>query len=927
MKGKKKIVRTLSIILTLIMLISVLEPVNIFATETTNYEDVDLSKKDKKIDEYESVISTEEDLAKEELKTAILDMDSVPEAVYTDFSEEIKHVKRLYKQETDLNSIIFQNRDETKTMYNFTEPIKYIDENGNVKDKSNKISTINFKNKEFKNLQNFKYVNNDNDIKTYFPQVLSKDSSVLLDFYEQNIIMSPYKAEWKDFKIFLFDEKENQDLIDIEDEIEFELTDIKNEIEVDETLKELILINAMDSVAKKKTFTYDSDVSNKIKIEKDSIEYCGVFGDDTALRYSTQFNGLKEEVVLESYTGVNSFSFNIKTNGLALIEFENSYYLENPLTGEKIVKIGDIIIFDNVGEFGIGFMESEIIRDDFEYILTIVVDENYLTDKSRVWPVTIDPSFDIIVSGSGTSKTIQDVPIYSLLSPSISSGANELNIVGYVGNSLNGTPYGVGRTLMKFPGLINNDIFKGLNERITNISLKIRNGTGNSNSTQIMAFYYTGNSWNENTAKCSNISWYGHGAEITRQTITSAGWYTFNLTSAKDSWLNNSVNADKGIMFINTSETNGDLRKSLESTESSNKPYITVTWSNSIATGITSGQNYYIVNRNSRKVLEVWNKQTGNYSNVVQNQFAGGSNENQKWKITYLSHGYYTIRPTHNLAGALDVETSNGQLGANADTYNIGTTEPTNTGTYWYAQWMITECGTDSYYGKKYYKISSLCSNNLQVLTVQDASEDNGANVFQFDYNKTQNDEWYIIPASNYDNINSPSGDNSIFSYYSSNYSQTNCFGYAMGTSGGFKTPLWGLLPPNDPYDANLPGYFLARINYDINPMYKEIKTTFAMPARGLSSGLINGDLTVMAVKMNSNRVGDFHIMKLMSDGKWTHKMGSYTGIMKFKNSITTPWKNEAWDLLGGWDPSSYSYSGFTFYIYYSNTHPISYYF
>ena len=40
------------------------------------------------------------------------------------------HVKRFRAQETDLNSIIFQNRDGTKTMYYFAYPVKYTDELG-----------------------------------------------------------------------------------------------------------------------------------------------------------------------------------------------------------------------------------------------------------------------------------------------------------------------------------------------------------------------------------------------------------------------------------------------------------------------------------------------------------------------------------------------------------------------------------------------------------------------------------------------------------------------------------------------------------------------------------------------------------------------------------------------------------------------------
>ena len=44
----------------------------------------------------------------------------------------------------------------------------------------------------------------------------------------------------------------------------------------------------------------------------------------------------------------------------------------------------------------------DTVVQDEEYMITITVDESYLSDPERIWPVYVDPT--ISVSGSGTSS-------------------------------------------------------------------------------------------------------------------------------------------------------------------------------------------------------------------------------------------------------------------------------------------------------------------------------------------------------------------------------------------------------------------------------------------------------------------------------------------------------------------------------------------
>ena len=149
----------------------------------------------------------------------------------------------------------------------------------------------------------------------------------------------------------------------------------------------------------------------------------------------------------------------------------------------------------------------------------------------------------------------------------------------------------------------------------------------------------------------------------------------------------------------------------------------------STSRSIDDGQ-YYIRNNNSGKYLDVANSGSSG-ANVNQWDFHSG--KNQKWSINYLNNGYYVIQPAHNNNLALDVYNNYDYNGSNIDVqtapYNYSSI-PDN------MQWKIIPCSDGI------YRIASKCSYNDKVLTVQDASMDNGANVIQYKYNETQNDEW-----------------------------------------------------------------------------------------------------------------------------------------------------------------------------------------
>lgn len=549
-KRKRKQIgkRIVALLLMATMCITMLPGMAVFAEETEIKQELtEQSELWQPSDEQEK-LSCEGDLSLDELKTAELASSDTPEIVSEEDIKEKGHVNRLWEQEDDLNSIVFQNRDGTKTMYYYNYPVKYKDESGKIKDKSNKISQT----------ADGDYTNAQNDINTYFPKKLNKNKGVELKFGEYNVELSPE-------------------------------------------------INGNSGASRQTGHNKNFD-------QTEYVQYPDVFDKGIALRYTPTFEGYKEDIILNEYTEINEFTFRLRTDGLSMVSNNGSYFLSDPITGEIMAEIGELYVYDskpyevpevNLNDVVINpkdetqlneVLESvseekteqenteaktyahryavETVKQDSEYLITIVVDKEYLRDSERVWPVYVDPT--ISASGSGSSKTIQDAAIYNGR-PTTAHGGTGYTYAnaGYIGNG-----YGVGRVLMKFPGLSTNSTYKNLTaDQITELELHIYEGSGSNNASCIGLYQFNGAQWDETTATCKNTGFGSVINNFTSKYINSSGWQTFDLTNMVEIWKNDSVALNKGIMLKNlSSESSYSYSKHFNTTESDTKPYLTFSY-------------------------------------------------------------------------------------------------------------------------------------------------------------------------------------------------------------------------------------------------------------------------------------------------------------------------------------------------------------
>ena len=499
-----------------------------------------------------------ERITSEQLQTMVLPDEDRPEAVEAYLVEQKGHVLRLREEETNHNTVVFQNRDGNKTMYYFDQPVKYVDENGDIKDKKTTVTSVIDK-AEYS--ADYGFVTSDNDIKTYFPKKLGNNKGVILEHQDAKIEVAP-------------------------------LSSSKNV--------------STDSTAQKKQKQIDSQIS-------DSVEYNKAFGNNTLLKYTPTLNGFKEDIILTSYTGENRFSFKIKTNGLSLVCEDGVYYLVDPITDEKVMQVGNIIVYDssmipnttpstpdlnpvkpepeelteeekNALYFPEGpsdpvyehYYQLETVKESEEYILTIVVDEDYLNCEDTVYPVTIDPSLTVVGS------TFEDVTIYTNYTSN--QGASLNMFVGDYTARYGGTK-GVARALIRFPGLFSNSTFASLTpNNIISVDFMVRDTMCEGDAVWVDC-YRMNQSWSESTAVYSSSLWNGYtGSYIDDQYVQYNGgtgsngtgtghWYHFDITAVVKEWMNGyygGVNNHYGIMLKAYNETNS--AKTFGTSDNTNYP-------------------------------------------------------------------------------------------------------------------------------------------------------------------------------------------------------------------------------------------------------------------------------------------------------------------------------------------------------------------
>ena len=366
-------------------------------------------------------------------------------------------------------------------------------------------------------------------------------------------------------------------------------------------------------------------------IEDNSISYLNVFGENTKLRYTPLLNGIKEDIVISGYSGINSFGFDIRSGNLRFSDKATGRVLVNE-NGEPVIEFGDVIACDSEGKLAAGTL---LIEENGEnsYHLTVSIPEEFLTDPKTVYPVTIDPT----IFESSDGSYIQDSPIFDGASYQNSNfGYYLADYAGLVSS------YGNASTAMRLYGLDVNPIYKTLDaEEIVSVKISVK-GTTTGNPVYVNLYRISSDvTWDENTVTYNNVG--SFDTSVNKGAYLSTTQRTeFDITSFAKGWKNLSYTNTMRVIFTASSGSSTWFYSSHPMNNAGtvdNRPYVIFTYQ---IKNLMEEGTYYIRNRHIDRFLQPVNGSSSANAGLELNAFSGS--DSQKWEVISRGNGYYTIR-------------------------------------------------------------------------------------------------------------------------------------------------------------------------------------------------------------------------------------------------------------------------------------------
>ena len=634
---------------------------------------------------------------------------NLPDVIDAETAIADGYVARLNSEEQSLSEVVLEKDDGTRALYLFSENVKYIDENGDVADKSNNAVR-----------KGRAFVNEGNDVEIILPATLTAGIAVHSD--ELNITMKP-------------------------------LT---------------------DSIGR--------SLSTAVQTEEDTVLYSDVFDSSTDIEYTYTYSGVKENIILESYNGKNSFDYEVTTGGLTLYEDKGTLLLADE-NGEVKATLGEVIVFsaDNKNNTFGKYTIKELEKNS-RYKVTVSVDREYLTDPKTKYPVKIDPNLNTI----DYNIVVHDMQVFK---GKDGKGTSETS-AGYSGVSRVGwTDWGACRTLIK----LNN--FSFATYKISNSwqiesayielrDLMCQGGSG----VPISCGQFNGNFWTEkdtrtwngleaeNSSLSSPVSvTYGNG-NSKRNLSDKDQWYNWNITGIVKKWAIDSSLKEKGLQlrtyttFFEDSSVYAEYMKTFSYMQgnANYKPYIKINYihkgallygiecegydcSNPLINtqSILSKYSYNTTIRRmaSVKATDVVKKLEGDKSNNIFFFFSdGGYKNNMSTMVTYTTdeltpNSFKNVKDLSHVKVALLVgcNTTKADNNIPAKMVNLGTKYSVGFDTYIYAdeaENFIIDFF--DYYANKGYTAHNATDTAAKKMSLTDLSSYKvGKNVLYSEYGNT----------------------------------------------------------------------------------------------------------------------------------------------------------------------------------------------
>ena len=401
--------------------------------------------------------------------------------------------KDAVKKENTETSTTFQVGNGKKVSVFYQEPVRYKDEEGNLIDYDpslTKIEDTKSENKE--SLKGYSYENEEGDAKQYFPEKLSDKNPLLLEKNGYSIQVCPEGKSGA---------------------IEVEKEDYTNGYEETEEVPLTAVYEGTDPA--------------------EPVSYA----------YTSGEAGVKEEIRLTECPKDNTFSYTLRLKGLKLRKnpVDEGMTLYDAETEEIRASIAAPNMNDASGKAYSEDLTTKVEETGKDiYRITVTADREYLKDKERQYPVTIDPTIqwtgntdlgDVYVLNGSTYK---DYNFYS-------SGVIVMN----AGKASKG----VYRTYLAFK-----DMKAKIKGNYVDSAVLTLHETGNSTKGQTVQAYRVKEAWERSKVTWNNRPGYNTLYSSVKTTGTAKTARTLNLTAFARGLANDSI-VNYGVMLKGADET------------------------------------------------------------------------------------------------------------------------------------------------------------------------------------------------------------------------------------------------------------------------------------------------------------------------------------------------------------------------------------
>lgn len=253
------------------------------------------------------------------------------------------------------------------------------------------------------------------------------------------------------------------------------------------------------------------------------VSYADVFADVDIMYVSTE-NGFKENIIFKSPSAKNEIIFTLNTENVEPVL----------LDGALVFIYEDNIVFETGNLFAVDangvetdkvFLELiQSVDDDNSnnWLIKTYVDDEYLNDPSRKWPIIIDPS--IMISETNTLDSFVG-------SKSPGTNYNSGSNLQYLRTGRD-DPYYIRRTFIKFniPSSVRN---------VTSANLRLKKSSG-VNPTAYA--YRVTSSWSSSTVTWNNQPSYTSSGSSSMSTHAGSDWFQMGVTSIVNAWATGTTN-------------------------------------------------------------------------------------------------------------------------------------------------------------------------------------------------------------------------------------------------------------------------------------------------------------------------------------------------------------------------------------------------